>query len=732
MAKYFDYLEEYGEALQNRLNLGNLSTKVAFWRKNGLEDPDGATVGCRKIIERAIGALIDDEALTQGMTLADMVEYASDQGMVDNRLMLKIDEVRRLGNRGAHDSVKAIDAKMSMELLDDVLRASISLLGIDDEYDRSATVDGDLMFVALTQEESASLTRRARTAALLSDDALVERNVKEVAEGATRTAQAVEEGLGRAQEILEEATKLRDEYASSGIIDDILDALDDVVGAPKAYAEVARGEVEGAQRQVDEILREHDFIKKLLQGGGQATDDQLEIMAFPRTATTSTSILQVAGGAGTGKTLCLLAKLIREVDPPQMDMFDGSAKKALFLCFNKNLVTYVRGLLKNYPSVTGKIVVDNFDRYVNQLAKPKPDGTDFEPYGNDVRYPGGFRIYYEKASPDEASLLVRAMDEVAALHPDQAGAYYLDSSVEDNLQWVNAEIEWLEGRFEDARSANPGYLTVRRTGRGTQHLPSERIREVILEVWGAYRDLLDREGHYTIGQATRRLLDSASLPSFDAIAIDEVQDFSLRAIQLVLKFRASPSSRVYMSGDENQKIYQRDFTWKELDSGVKGYTITLKKNMRNSYSIRNFAERMLGGQASYEDSCDGVSVLRADVYGVARGIRQIVGDGTRETTVFIGDTDKWKDALWGSDLRVSSFKGSGGAAQPGFYLLGNLTGKGLEFDNVVVDCSTMVGDDAEAEKRLRYVHFTRARKRLVVCYEGEPPELLREYYPDFL
>lgn len=44
----------------------------------------------------------------------------------------------------------------------------------------------------------------------------------------------------------------------------------------------------------------------------------------------------------------------------------------------------------------------------------------------------------------------------------------------------------------------------------------------------------------------------------------------------------------------------------------------------------------------------------------------------------------------------------------------------------------MVGDDAEAEKRLRYVHFTRARKRLIVCYEGEPPELLREYYPDFL
>lgn len=83
-------------------------------------------------------------------------------------------------------------------------------------------------------------------------------------------------------------------------------------------------------------------------------------------------------------------------------------------------------------------------------------------------------------------------------------------------------------------------------------------------------------------------------------------------------------------------------------------------------------------------------------------------------------------------MRLKSYKNGDGAFRPGFYLLGNLTGKGLEFDNVVVDCSTMVGDDAEAEKRLRYVHFTRARKRLVVCYEGEPPELLRECYPDFL
>jgi len=730
MAKYFDYLEEYGEALQNRLSLDNLSTKVAFWRKNGLDDPDGAVVECRKVIEKALTALIDDESATEGMRLVDMVGYVSDQGMIGNSLMLKIEEIRRLGNRGAHDSVKVVDAEMSMELRDDVLGASISLLGIDDWYEPVATVSEDVMFVALTQEESASLARRARTAALLSDDASVEKSIEVAMAEATKLTEAAEDRLHKMRDLLEKAAELNDESDLPDEIHALLERTDGNIRVPKACTGAAKEKIESAQRQVDEVLKEHDFIEKLLRGTGQATDDQLEVMAFPRTAGSSTSILQIAGGAGTGKTLCLLAKLIREVDPPQMDMFDGPSKKALFLCFNTNLKDYVRGLLKNYPGVEGKIVVDNFDRYVNQLAKPKPDGTDFEPYGNDVRYPGGFRIYYEKESPDEASLLAQAMDEVAALHPDQAGAYYLDSSVEDNLQWVNAELEWLEGRFEDARSANPGYLTIRRTGRGAQHLPNERIREVILEVWDTYRDLLDREGRYTIGQATRRLLDSASLPSFDAIAIDEVQDLSLRSIQLVLKFRASPSSRVYISGDENQKIYQRDFTWKELDSGIKGYTITLKKNMRNSYSIRNFAERMLGGQAGYEDACDGVSVIKANAYETVREVQRLVGDSAQETTVFIGN--KWEAALRDMGLRQNKYENSKGGSRPGYYTLRYLKGKGLEFDNVVVDCSTMVGDDAEAEKRLRYVHFTRARKRLVVCYEGDPPELLREHYPDFL
>ena len=81
-----------------------------------------------------------------------------------------------------------------------------------------------------------------------------------------------------------------------------------------------------------------------------------------------------------------------------------------------------------------------------------------------------------------------------------------------------------------------------------------------------------------------------------------------------------------------------------------------------------------------------------------------------------------------------SFKGSGTEDyfEPGLYVISEWMGKGLEFDNVVVDYTKRVSEDEEEEKRLRYVHFTRARKRLYIRYRDTPPELLVKYYSDFL
>ena len=102
-----------------------------------------------------------------------------------------------------------------------------------------------------------------------------------------------------------------------------------------------------------------------------------------------------------------------------------------------------------------------------------------------------------------------------------------------------------------------------------------------------------------------------------------------------------------------------------------------------------------------------------------------------ETTALISGRRTWYRLL--KDAGVN-FMGSGTEDYfaPGLYVISEWMGKGLEFDNVVVDYAKRVSEDEEEEKRLRYVHFTRARRRLYIRYKDAPPELLVKYYSDFL
>lgn len=74
-----------------------------------------------------------------------------------------------------------------------------------------------------------------------------------------------------------------------------------------------------------------------------------------------------------------------------------------------------------------------------------------------------------------------------------------------------------------------------------------------------------------------------------------------------------------------------------------------------------------------------------------------------------------------------------GIRKPGLYLVSPHRAKGLEFDVVVVDYDEPLNEDYEAEKSLRYVHFTRARNELIVLYNPDKtPRLLEEVYSEYL
>jgi hypothetical protein len=737
--KHFDYLVEHDSDLETALGLVGLNKSIDHWRRFGMDFPDDALVGCRKTIETALRTLTKPLPDNR-MNLQEVIDHAEDKGIIDRSMAYKCHEIRKKGNLGAHEMrVKAVDAEMTLDLLDDFLRWCAEDLGLIPVHSGGGALPHDPIFIVRSSEELAEVSKKARIAAALDNNRSIERKARETKAEIETCEESVMSNLQKMQALIKQAEELGVSIGKSKNPDAIaaqetlFDGFERKVQALATGLKATGARFAEVDAEVQEILNEHDFIMRLLRGGNQATVDQHGVMAFPKGSNTTTNILQIAGGAGTGKTLCLLAKLISEVDDHgQESLFGGTEKKALFICFNKGLANYVREILDHYEGKTPNIDVESYDEFINQLVRQRPKrGFEFlEDYATDVRYQSDQIIY--GTNDLYVNLLRSAQSTVAARYPRRARDYYLNPDDEEGFDWLRDELQWIEARFATDSEAIVSYPKARRIGRGTKRQPSEAMRRIILEIWTEFDRLLKENNRYTIEQATKRLLNTNNLPTYDAVAIDEVQDFSLLSIRLLLRFRKSDNTMVFLSGDENQKIYQRDFTWKELDEGLTGHTITLRKNMRNSSAIRHFSERLIGISCSCEEAKDKVYVVNADEARTVELLRRLTEPRMQQTTALIaGNPGDWEKLLRAARVPVMS-RYPGDILRPGLYVLSNLTGKGLEFDNVVVDYTRSASDDEEVENRLRYVHFTRARRRLYIRYQGTPPKLILDYYRDFV
>lgn len=738
--KHFDYLVEHDSELEKALGLNNISKKINHWRREGLEFPDEALTGCRKTMEVALKTLAEPLPRDR-MELGDVIDYAKDKGIIDRVMALKCHEIRNKGNIGAHRaSVKAIDAQMVLDLLDDFLRECAEDRNLIPVHTSSDILPNDPIFITRDEDEVAEMTKKARIAAALGNNKEIEKKAKAVKDqiatqndSSMTDLQKMVELVRQADEIGASAAAKKDEKTLA-VQMALFEGIENKVEVIKAEKRVVDSGFEIVSAEVDEILSEHDFIKKLLQGGNQATVEQLAVMAFPRGSNTVTNILQIAGGAGTGKTLCLLAKLITEVDNHGQTAFSEPSiekKKALFVCFNKGLAKYVQSILSKYERALPDIEVVSYDKFINQLIRKEPV-SGFEhlrQYAQDVRNTDYRRIIY-KDNDQYIELLKQAQAAVAKRHPKRANSYYLNPSKEADFEWLIDEILWIEARYATEAETTQRYPAAERVGRGTTRRPNAEVRRIILEIRSEFNRLLNANEYYTIEQATKRLLGSNNLPAYDAIAIDEVQDFSLLSVRLLLRFRRGDSTKVFLSGDENQKIYKRDFTWRELDESLRGFTVTLQKNMRNTSAIRSFSNRLLGRDCPHGAASDMVHIVDADDGRTIALLRKLVN--LSQTTALISDKrSDWEKTLKESGIPIVKAD-PGDITNPGLYLIGVMMGKGLEFDNVVVDYANPFSEDEEEEKRLRYVHFTRARRRLYIRYQGKPPKLLSQYYSDFL
>lgn len=489
------------------------------------------------------------------------------------------------------------------------------------------------------------------------------------------------------------------------------------------------------------IMTETDYLNAMLDGAGTATPDQQAILEHPRRGARST-LVRIKGEAGTGKTFCLLAKLLGEAGRYPRDPRDRWARQpVLFVCFNREMANYARRLLEPFPQ-TPLIRVTTFDSLVvGQMLKhleknPRPATPD-DP----------------APSVDYSLDLVRAaMQEVAQRHPDERSKYYLDTADNRNVRWVADELSWLEASYGTEADVEVMYLSAAREGRGTSRRPGKAARSTILEVWLEHHRLLANANRFTVDQAVKELMDAPGLPHYNVIAIDEAQDLSVRSIQLLLKMRRDNRSRVYLSADEGQKIYQRNFFWKSLDADATGTTCTLRDNKRNCAAVRDFAERLRGGHGASMPPVDtsAVHLVRGDEEEELLGLAADLARRDDQTTMLVGGPE-WDAKLRAANVpvrnplvreedrrRQSPGLQDGRAreevdvTQPGLYVMSELKAKGLEFDNVIVPTLQPFADDDESERRLRYVHFSRARRELYVFLNEAEPAWLQAICPDLL
>lgn len=114
----------------------------------------------------------------------------------------------------------------------------------------------------------------------------------------------------------------------------------------------------------------------------------------------------------------------------------------------------------------------------------------------------------------------------------------------------------------------------------------------------------DTEYYDLVIQDTLEKLPTSTL-KYDAILVDEGQDFSDDMLRIVMALLNPATNHLTIALDENQNIYQRRHSWKELGIQARGRVHRVTWVYRNTQEIADFAEALVGkGSSSAPESND--------------------------------------------------------------------------------------------------------------------------------
>lgn len=310
-------------------------------------------------------------------------------------------------------------------------------------------------------------------------------------------------------------------------------------------------------------------------------------------------------------------------------------------------------------------------------------------------------------------------------------------------EYLEDELNWMK---DNALLDREQYLEAKRKGRGT------RVR-ITLEHRHAIAKLMD---DWNADLSARRMVDYSDLPllvldgikngtiqspEYDAILIDEAQDFAPVWVKTTTSFLKPENGVLFLADDPTQSIY-KNYSWKEKGIPVVGHTRWLTVPYRNTYEIISLANALILNDDDLRESLlsEGLTLPDAKLLDNIRHDDKplfVQVTGVDQEAAFIDNTikDLEKKGISISDMVILYPHKKDYQKLQKHLRNKKIRGdsihsfKGLEAEVVFIIAANDSFEDNDRdsetqEKRVYYMAFTRSRRKLYVSYTRSLPKQL--------
>ena len=326
--------------------------------------------------------------------------------------------------------------------------------------------------------------------------------------------------------------------------------------------------------------------------------------------------------------------------------------------------------------------------------------------------------------------------------------------------------EWKDVVLAQGCRSRDDYLMARRVGRGTRLNRQQRAQ--IWPVFDAVRAEFRQRGLWEPEEAKQIAADlikrSGPPPLYAAVVVDEAQDLDVASFSLLRALVGEARANdLFIVGDPHQRIYGKPVVLSRCGIDIRGRARKLRINYRTTEETRAWATAVLHGLDF--DDLDGGSDPASDYRSLLHGDHPLVRgfEDPAEEQRFLVSTlqqllqeqsslastcvaartkkavEKLETLLKGEGFatRVIDADEADDPSDPALRLATMHRVKGLEFDQVflpalgadqlplraILDrCPDQLSRELfeQQERSLLHVAATRAKKRVVVSYSGQP------------